>query len=589
MLDFWHAVTSYTTFSIGGVIWRICGAAQIAGINQELVKDSSGSGVLGTEQPNLRLLQELLSSNLTVGILINFVANIAILLFLLAKAIFFGPLALQEAQKLAERLINYVLFKVLFLMAVSRSEDPGALWLPWFALLGFFKIFSGLARDRFERLCSSPAASIWSHFRTLSALVLVLACDLFCMQACIKLQLHKGGSLSSLLLLNFEAVIIALDTSQTLVQYALHLAETFLEFPSSGSTSCIGFCGMSSATWAERRGQLLFYLNLNCDLAHLLLTLAHYAHIWWLHGLAFQIVDGVLLMNIRALAVAVFRRVRQVLKYRHAMHNLRTLFADATPEDIQDFNDDCAICKEPMAVAKRLPCKHLFHIGCLRSWFDQGSAGAYSCPTCRFSLLSPLPRQLGGDTSAPLQGARENVGPQEQIRLTDTAVVNEDFGADGLDSIPLNAQLNQMNQMSQMNPRFNFGGTATGQADLNGIQESPAESQHWWWPFRHPGGVDTGGVGPLRREMNHPALSSGGLRFRGQRGPWRSQFRSQSRSMGSNSSNLLAEDSRFSAMASQVQEVLPHVPRSMIIQDLRRTNSVQITVEHLLVTFGFGS
>ncbi|NXS61074.1 AMFR ligase, partial [Brachypteracias leptosomus] len=57
-------------------------------------------------------------------------------------------------------------------------------------------------------------------------------------------------------------------------------------------------------------------------------------------------------------------------------------FAVATPEELAANNDDCAICWDSMQSARKLPCGHLFHNSCLRSWLEQDA----SCPTCRMSL-----------------------------------------------------------------------------------------------------------------------------------------------------------------------------------------------------------
>ena len=35
--------------------------------------------------------------------------------------------------------------------------------------------------------------------------------------------------------------------------------------------------------------------------------------------------------------------------------------------------------------AKKLPCNHIFHISCLRSWFQRQQ----TCPTCRMDVLQP--------------------------------------------------------------------------------------------------------------------------------------------------------------------------------------------------------
>lgn len=58
-------------------------------------------------------------------------------------------------------------------------------------------------------------------------------------------------------------------------------------------------------------------------------------------------------------------------------------FPVATEEELTRNNDDCAICWDGMASARKLmPCGHLFHTTCLRSWLEQDT----SCPTCRHSL-----------------------------------------------------------------------------------------------------------------------------------------------------------------------------------------------------------
>lgn len=37
--------------------------------------------------------------------------------------------------------------------------------------------------------------------------------------------------------------------------------------------------------------------------------------------------------------------------------------------------------------AKKLPCNHIFHVSCLRSWFQRHQ----TCPTCRLNVLRPAP------------------------------------------------------------------------------------------------------------------------------------------------------------------------------------------------------
>ena len=54
----------------------------------------------------------------------------------------------------------------------------------------------------------------------------------------------------------------------------------------------------------------------------------------------------------------------------------------ASKEELTKNSDDCPICWDKMETGRKLPCGHLFHNFCLRSWLEQDT----SCPTCRKSL-----------------------------------------------------------------------------------------------------------------------------------------------------------------------------------------------------------
>ena len=55
---------------------------------------------------------------------------------------------------------------------------------------------------------------------------------------------------------------------------------------------------------------------------------------------------------------------------------------------------DCIICRDPNDAASSLvmPCGHVFHADCLKSWIMQKQ----SCPTCNKSLLDEEPRESQG-------------------------------------------------------------------------------------------------------------------------------------------------------------------------------------------------
>merc|ERR550539_1801174 len=64
---------------------------------------------------------------------------------------------------------------------------------------------------------------------------------------------------------------------------------------------------------------------------------------------------------------------------------MNTLYPDATAEELANTDNVCIICREEMVAgsAKKLPCGHIFHRNCLRSWFQRQQ----TCPTCRLDVL----------------------------------------------------------------------------------------------------------------------------------------------------------------------------------------------------------
>lgn len=54
-----------------------------------------------------------------------------------------------------------------------------------------------------------------------------------------------------------------------------------------------------------------------------------------------------------------------------------------------------------VSASKKLPCNHIFHTACLRSWFQRQQ----TCPTCRLNILRPATTNADTRPQNQAQGA----------------------------------------------------------------------------------------------------------------------------------------------------------------------------------------
>lgn len=536
-----------------------------------------------------RVIDLLLSSYVTVGLLANFALNVFVLLMLFLKTIFFVELYSSESRKLVERLVNYIIYKGTFLpLVVPPTKYHAALWSIWLAVLCSLKMFQALARDRLERLNASPSATSWTYFRVYSVLLLVLFVDLSGIRFC--LMIYRTLGLPLFLLLFFEPLSIAFETLQAILVHGFQLLDIWLHHSAENCSNCqiSKFFNMTIAgsLW-ELKGSLIRNLGFFLDMATLLMALGHYVHIWRLHGMTFNLVDAVLFLHIRALLSAIIKRIRVFMKLMKALGALHAALPDATPEELQAYDDECAICREPMAKAKKLNCNHLFHLACLRSWLDQGLNEYYSCPTCRKPLF--VGRQENdvnphaGDTFNDEQLARQiSAGINRQNAAiptlpagifpnqTQNTVEGSPWRSTSLDPSWLHDWASQSVDGAGPSNASRSAGLGRVQMMMRHLasvgetyaQTSIEESAWGLWPL-NPSQVVAGGSQVPRSVVGRHPGNTGGLNM------------NVPRASNDNLANILA-------MAETVREVLPHVPDELIFQDLQRTNSVTVTVNNLL-------
>lgn len=175
------------------------------------------------------------------------------------------------------------------------------------------------------------------------------------------------------------------------------------------------------------------------DFVRLLVYLGFFAVLTTFFGLPIHIMRD-LFMTSRSFV----KRLNAMLRYRNATRDMNARYPDATQAEIAD-NDTCIICREDMRPwslpdnaederrvdarpvvpiserhrSKKLPCGHVLHLGCLKSWLERQQV----CPTCRAPVSGQTLAQaqpavaagrLGGAGAQPhpLAGGRPQQGQQ---------------------------------------------------------------------------------------------------------------------------------------------------------------------------------
>ena len=308
----------------------------------------------------------------TLGALLvgNASVSALMLLSLVLKHVFLGNLSVIETQNATEKAISWLLLKVVQLAALEAEPDALELlvWAVWFAALGVLSVFLGLARDRFERLSAAPSTTRRQHARTLSLLLVLLLAEAAC--ARFVLRVFSGAGAVTLCLLLHDTLTLGVSTLLLAVRYSAHLYEVAL-FREDGTLPS-----------GERRRSVLFCVDFAAETCTDLLSLVHSVMLFWLHGLSLSLVDSILLLHLRALTLGLMQRASRFVGFVVVSRDLQRMYAEVPAEELAARQEDCAICREKLDKAKRLPCGHLFHSACLRGWLEIRT----QCPCCRAPL-----------------------------------------------------------------------------------------------------------------------------------------------------------------------------------------------------------
>lgn len=275
----------------------------------------------------------------------------------LMRKIFLGSLRAAEFEHLMER-FWYALTETCLAFTVFR-DDFNPKFVALFTVLLFLKSFHWLAEERVDYMERSPVIGLIFHLRVSSLLFVLGMMDYYMISHAYELTMARGATVQ--LVFGFEYAILITMIANIAIKYVLHAAEMRADTP-----------------W-ENKAVFLLYTELVIGFIRVVLYVLFVAimvRIYTLPLFAFRPMYYTMRNFKKAL--------NDVILSRRAIRNMNTLYPDATPEELAQSDNICIICREDMLnTSKKLPCGHIFHTACLRSWFQRQQ----TCPTCRLNIL----------------------------------------------------------------------------------------------------------------------------------------------------------------------------------------------------------
>ncbi|OZJ05982.1 hypothetical protein BZG36_01239 [Bifiguratus adelaidae] len=327
-------------------------------------------------------------SSACMMVLMNMGIFITILVGQLLQAMFFGPLRAIEVEHLYER-SWYAVTETCLAMTIFRDEFD-ARFVVTFTTLLFLKIFHWLCADRVEFMEQTPQIPRLFHARIVTLLVILGVLDCALTHQAVNITVKRGANV--MIMFGFEYAILASTVFSTFGKYILNIIDAHTEEP-----------------W-ETKSIYVFYLDLISDFFKLVTYLIFFTIILHFYGLPLHIIRDVY-VTFRSF----LQKCTDLYRYQRATRNMNERYPDVSEAELTAMSDrTCIICREEMFgrdaeangnsdapqgqdararahgpperaadIPKRLPCGHVFHFHCLRSWLERQQ----TCPTCRAPVL----------------------------------------------------------------------------------------------------------------------------------------------------------------------------------------------------------
>ncbi|KAF3053407.1 E3 ubiquitin-protein ligase hrd1 [Didymella keratinophila] len=369
------------------------------------------------------------------------------------QRLFYGPLRPIETEQLYDK-AWFAVSETLLAMTIFR-DDIGLWFFTMFLCLLAGKVWQWIGEGRVEFLEQQPPANPrLFHARLASSLLLSVFFDVFMTQYCVS-SILSAARPGVMVMFGFEYVLLAIASISTLMRYGLSLVEIAITQRQEKARDEARRIAREQARqqaaaedaeapaeeeddddevdvpgW-EEKGRWVFYLDLATDFVKASIYMGFFTVLMTFYGIPIHIMRD-LFMSVRSL----IKRINDFVQYRNATRDMNTRYPDATGDDLSRENI-CIVCREEMRPwnepgaegaqpgrrvderqrPKKLPCGHILHFSCLRSWLERQQV----CPTCRRPVLgeaTPQPAQSNNQANpaAPNQLNQPNAQIQGGLR-----------------------------------------------------------------------------------------------------------------------------------------------------------------------------
>ncbi len=297
----------------------------------------------------------LVSSKTSIIVAGNLLLSLSLVAARCVKCLYFGNLREAEVEVLVEK-GKYAIIDTCLALTIFRNELSGAVFM-LFGFLILMKLLHKLAKTRIEYLEQISPTPNFMRVRMGFLLLSMVIVDVMGIYFSVNSILTKGKSV--IILFSFEFGL--------LLNYALNLTARYV----------IQLIDAQMENSFSSRGFYVLITDLFSEVVKVITYIAFFALVCMHYGLPFH-----LIREVYGAYFSFQNKLMSFLKYLQLVRNLDGRFPDASQLEL-DNAGDCLVCRERLEKGKKLPCGHVFHLDCLKSWLQHQQ----SCPLCRYGYF----------------------------------------------------------------------------------------------------------------------------------------------------------------------------------------------------------